>query len=242
MGHDHTADVKAVKRFAAFASNTWYHNSHSLSQSRTTTAPLTPGTTILKLDLLPHKHDHDHDEDDDDDEESDDESDDDDDDSSKSKSKSESLKALTLQVDDWVGAVTHVREGTLLAALKRKEEFKGETDEVAGKIKGVEFSRGAGAGTTTMKGKSDDEGVVVVEKNHTEMEGDGKKGKRKEEDEEDEEEGRDEDDGDGGADAGEEEEEERYSKMQILMWRSESVGASMAEQLGPQFRIPTGFY
>ncbi|CAD6585646.1 MAG: hypothetical protein ASARMPREDX12_002082 [Alectoria sarmentosa] len=109
MGHDHAANVKAVKRFTAFAANTWAHNDNSLKETGHAVKPLTPGTTVLQAIL---------------------------------KEDGRGLHCLIVQVDGLVGAVTHVREGTLLAALKGKEEFGGERDEVAGRIKGVEVAKG----------------------------------------------------------------------------------------------------
>ena len=120
------------------------------------------------------------------------------------------LHCLIVQVDGLVGAVTHVREGTLLAALKGKEEFGGERDEVAGRIKGVEVAKGD-------QGSKGDEGSGT--------EGSGA-----------------EDEGKGKGKGMEGEGEEKPSKMQILVWRSEGMGEYMANELGPKFKIPKGFY
>lgn len=181
MGHDHAANVKAVKRFTAFAANTWAHNENSLKDTEKTVKPLTPGTTVLQAIL---------------------------------KEDGKGLHCLIVQVDDLVGAVTHVREGTLLAALKGKEEFVGERDEVAGRIKGVEVSKGSDVATGGQGSKGDE--VSGAEGSGAEDEGKGK-GK-------------------------EVEEEEKPSKMQILVWRSEGMGEYMANELGPKFKIPKGFY
>lgn len=104
-----------------------------------------------------------------------------------------------VRVGELVGAVTGVREGTLLAALMGWGEFARE---------GVEEEEEGG-------GEKGEEGV----------EEDGAKGKGKDDEDEDEE---------GG--------EEKPTKMQILVWRSEGMGQYMADELGPKFRIPKGFY
>ena len=134
------------------------------------------------------------------------------------------LHCLIVQVNDLVGAVTHVREGTLFAALKGKGEFWGETDEVAGRIKGVEVSGGAdvalGDGDVSSKGDG-------VSRGSSFSDGEGSGG---------------EDRGDGQGEGKEVEEEAKPSKMQILVWRSEGMGQYMADELGPKFRIPKGFH
>ncbi|KAL9127481.1 MAG: hypothetical protein Q9175_007721, partial [Cornicularia normoerica] len=107
MGHDHAANVKAVKRFTAFAANTWARNDIAIKETGRTVNPLTPGTTILQAVVT---------------------------------EDGSGLHCLIVQVNDLVGAVTHVREGTLLAALKSKEEFVGEMDEVAARVKGVDVA------------------------------------------------------------------------------------------------------
>ncbi|KAF6228087.1 hypothetical protein HO133_007815 [Letharia lupina] len=183
MGHDHAADVKAVKRFAAFAANTWAHNDISIKETGRTVNPLTPGTTILQAVI---------------------------------NEDGSGLHCLIVQVNDLVGAVTHVREGTLLAALKGKEEFVGETDEVAAGIKGVDLSKGGAQGRDVSQG----DGVSEGEDSGSEDSGKGK-GKGKEV---------------------EEVEEAKPSKIQILVWRSEGMGEYMANELGPKFRIPKGFH
>ena len=123
-----------------------------------------------------------------------------------------------MQVNDLVGAVTHVREGTLLAALKGKEEFVGETDEVAAGIKAVDLSKGGDGAQGGDVSKGD--GVSEGEDSGSEDSGKGK-GKGKEV---------------------EEVEEAKPSKIQILVWRSEGMGEYMANELGPKFRIPKGFH
>ena len=40
----------------------------------------------------------------------------------------------------------------------------------------------------------------------------------------------------------EEKTEAKPSKIQILVWRSEGMGEYMANELGPNFKIPKGFY
>ena len=150
------------------------------------------------------------------------------------------LHCLIMQVNDLVGAVTHVREGTLLAALKRKEEFAGERVEIAARIKGVkgpdeaEVSQGAGGGggggggVTTAAAEGED---VAKGEGSGGEDGGKEKGKGKEQEKEVEEEGE-----------GEGEGEEKPTKMQILVWRSEGMGQYMADELGPNFKIPKGFY
>lgn len=187
MGHDHAANVKAVKRFTAFAANAWAHSDSSVKETGHTVDPLTPGTTILQAVL---------------------------------KEDGSGLHCLILQVNDLVGAVTHVKEGTLLAALKGKEEFVGETDEVSGRIKGVDLSKGSDVTESDESSKADgsSQGDDVSE-------GEGSGGE------------------DGGKGKGKEvEEEAKPSKMQILVWRSEGMGQYMADELGPKFKIPKGFY
>ncbi|KAL9065918.1 MAG: hypothetical protein Q9161_007902 [Pseudevernia consocians] len=187
MGHDHAANVKAVKRFTAFAANTWAHSENSVKETGHTVDPLTPGTTILQAVL---------------------------------NEDGSGLHCLILQINDLVGAVTHVKEGTLLAALKGKEEFVGETDEVAGRIQGVDLSRGSDVPESDESSKADgsSEGGDVSD-------GEGSGGE------------------DGGKGKGKEvEEEAKPSKMQILVWRSEGMGQYMADELGPKFKIPKGFY
>lgn len=196
MGHDHAADVKAVKRFAAFAANTWAHNDISLRETGRTVTPLTPGTSILQA---------------------------------VTKEDGDGLHCLIVQVGELVGAVTHVREGTLLAALKGKGEFVGEGDEVAGRVKGVEVGMGLGRAERTESAEAKADGVEKgddgsdSEGSSAEDGGEGKgkgKGKGKE----------------GGGEDG------KATKMQILMWRSEGMGQYMADELGPKFKIPKGFY
>ena len=142
------------------------------------------------------------------------------------------LHCLIVQVGDLVGAVTHVREGTLVAALKGKEEFKGERDEVAGRIKGregVEGGEGSKEGGVSKGGEVSKGDGVSKEFEGLKVDGDIKA------------------EGSGGEDNGkgkekEAEEEEKPSKIQILVWRSEGMGQYMADELGPKFKIPKGFY
>ena len=160
--------------------------------------PLTPGTTILQVVV---KEDGDGDGD---------------------GGGGRALHALILQVDGLVGAVTHVREGTLVAALKGKGEFWGDG--------GSEGRGGGGKG----RGLASAEGGSVSEGSGVEDDGEGKGSGV-------------EDDGDGKgkeAEAGGEGdgEEEKPSKMQILLWRSEGMGQYVADELGPKFKIPKGFY
>ena len=123
------------------------------------------------------------------------------------------LHCLVVQVGEWVGAVTHVREGTLLAALKGVEEFEGEGDAVVGRMRGGdEGGDGSEVGSGVLRGEG---GGGEGE--------DGGKGK-------------------GKVVEGEGEGEEKPSKMQILVWRSEGMGEYMANELGPKFKIPKGFY
>ncbi len=197
MGHDHAANVKAVKRFAAFAANTWAHNEISVAETGRTVDPLTPGTTILQALLT---------------------------------EDGGGLRCLVVQVHELVGAVTHVREGTLLAALKGKGEFGGERDEVAGRIKGVDLSRGRAFAEEGGVGEEDEESEAEGSSLGDDVfEGEGSAGE------------------DGGVGKGkgkgrEVEDEAKPSKMQILVWRSEGMGAYMADELGPKFKIPKGFY
>lgn len=197
MGHDHAADVKAVKRFAAFAANTWAHNDISVYESGRTVTPLTPGTSILQAVI---------------------------------REDGNGLHCLVVQIGELVGAVTHVREGTLLAALKGKGEFVGEGDEVAGRIKGVEV---VGMGSRRAERKESAEAEVEGgEKgddgsdSEASSAGDGGEGKGK---------GK-------GKEAEGEGEEGKATKMQILVWRSEGMGQYMADELGSKFKIPKGFY
>lgn len=187
MGHDHAADVKAVKRFSAFAANTWERNDISIRETGRTVNALTPGTTILQALV---------------------------------KGDGSGLQCLIVQVDGLVGAVTHVREGTLLAALKGKGEFAGETDEIAGRITGVEVSKaGEGAeGGESVVADGGSEGSSVDDGVGSGAEGSGKE-KRKEV-----------------------EGEAKPPKIQILVWRSEGMGQYMVNELGPHFKIPKGFY
>ncbi len=188
MGHDHAADVKAVKRFAAFAANTWGHNANSIRENGSTVNPVTPSTTVLQTVV---------------------------------EEDGSGLHCLVLQVGDLVGAVTHVREGTLLAALKGKGEFAGERDEVAGRIKGRGVSEGAG-GAEKGRITSGANGAAKGDVSEDESSGaeDGGEGKGKEVE--------------GG--------DEKPSKIQILVWRSEGMAQYMADELGPKFKIPKGFY
>ncbi|KAM0803642.1 hypothetical protein BDR22DRAFT_902231, partial [Usnea florida] len=187
MGHDHGAPVKAIKRFAAFAANTWAHNDIAVRESGRTVKPLTPGTAILRATV---------------------------------REDGKGLECLVLRVQEWVGAVTHVREGTLLAALKGKGdvEGEGEGDGVGGRVSGV----GGGEGGDGVESEGEGEGEGGEGE-------DGAKGKGKEKEGE-------------GEGEGEEAEEPKPSKIQILVWRSEGMGQYMADQLGPKFKIPKGFY
>lgn len=187
MGHDHAADVKAVKRFTAFAANAWGRSDISVRETGQPVEPLTPGTTILQAIV---------------------------------EEDGSGLHCLVVQVNDLVGAVTHVREGTLLAALKGKEEFAGERDDVAARVQGVEVSGEAGVSRAGGGVGGDD--VAMGEGSGGE---DGGKGRGKETEVE-----------------GEVEGEEKPTKMQILVWRSEGMGQYMADELGPNFKIPKGFY
>lgn len=193
MGHDHAADVKAIKRFAAFAANTWAHNDISIHETGRTITPLTPGTTILQAVI---------------------------------KEDGNGLHSLVVQVGELVGAVTHVRGGTLLAALKGKGEFVGEGDEVAGRIKGVEVA-GMGFGRAERK-ESAEAKSDGVEKGDDGSDSEGSSAE----------------DSGGGKGKGKEGEGEegKATKMQILVWRSEGMGQYMADELGPKFKIPKGFY
>ena len=119
-----------------------------------------------------------------------------------------------------------MREGTLLAALKGKEEFVGETDELAARIKGVDLSKGSGLakveGSSEASSFSQGDGGSKGEGSSGEDSGSGsRKGKGK---------------------GKEVEEEAKPSKMQILVWRSEGMGQYMADELGPKFKIPKGFH
>ncbi len=183
MGHDHAADVKAVKRFAAFAANTWGHNVNSIRANGSTVNPVTPSTTVLQTVV---------------------------------KEDGSGLHCLVLQVGDLVGAVKHVREGTLLAGLKGKGGFGGERDEVAGRIKGADVAE-KGRLPSGANGAAKGDDVSEDESSIAE---------------------------DGGAGKGNEVEggEEKPSKIQILMWRSEGMAQYMADELGPKFKIPKGFY
>lgn len=105
------------------------------------------------------------------------------------------LECLVVRVGELVGAVTGVREGTLVAALKGVGEFV-EDGGSGGSFGG---EGGSGSAGEDDGGKGRDEG------------------------------------GEGG-------EEEKPTMMQILVWRSEGMGAYMAEELGEKFRIPKGFY
>lgn len=136
------------------------------------------------------------------------------------------LHCLIVQVGDLVGAVTHVREGTLLAALKGKGEFAGERDEVAGRIKGAGVSKGGEVAAGVKDGE--------VAKGSEIAEVDG--GSRAEGSDGEDEEGK------GKGKEVEVEEGEKPSKMQILVWRSEGMAEYMANELGPKFKIPKGFY
>ena len=192
MGHDHAADVKAVKRFAAFAANTWAHNVISIHETGRTITPLTPGTSILQAVI---------------------------------REDGNGLHCLVVQVGELVGAVTHVREGTLLAALKGKGEFSGEEDEIAERIKGVEVGMGFGRAERKESAEAKADGVEKGD-DGSDSEGstaeDGGKGKGK---------GKEREGEDGKA-----------TKMQILVWRSEGMGQYMADELGAKFKIPKGFY
>ena len=191
MGHDHAADVKAVKRFAAFAANTWAHNDVSIREKGRPVEPLTPGTTILQAVV---------------------------------DKEGDGLHCLIVQVNELVGAVTHVREGTLLAALKGKGEFAGERDEVAARIKGVDDVEKAGVG-----GAKGDESFKVggLEARGRGEEGDGSSSSSS---------------SSSGEEGGKGKEGDKPSKMQILVWRSEGMGQYMADELGPRFKIPKGFH
>ena len=120
------------------------------------------------------------------------------------------LEWLVVRVGGLVGAVTHVREGTLVAALKGWGEFGGEGGGEGDEMRGVGVEGGEGG-----EGGEGSEGE------------DGARWK-----------GRD----DGERGKGRDEGEEKPSMMQILVWRSEGMGAYMAEELGEKFRIPKGFY
>jgi hypothetical protein len=212
LGHNYSAGVPLLRKFCAFAGPTWRLHDTALAQTgELATEPAAKdGFFQGKVFQFVVK----------------------DDDSG--------LYSMFVDQDDHVGVVVYVKERLLIAALKEKRNLKGETDELAKLIKGLNLEE---EGATDAKEK---EGVTTDAK-------DGKEGTttgetiEKAGDHSDKSssvkgvESEDLTDGKGKEPANEDSKPKKPSKIRILELRAEAMAEALVEGELKDFRMPKDF-
>ena len=123
LGHDYATSVPAIRKLSAFAGPTWRLHDTALAQTGKLATEPAANTGFFQGKVLKLVI----------------------------KADEKGLESMFIEQDDFVGVVVHVKERTLIAALKKKGDFAGETDDLAKMVQGLDLKEGDATGGTAKK-------------------------------------------------------------------------------------------
>ncbi|KAL2044825.1 hypothetical protein N7G274_002600 [Stereocaulon virgatum] len=212
LGHNYSARVPLLRKFCAFAGPTWRLHDTALAQTgKLATEPAAKDGFFQGKVVQFVVNDDD-----------------------------SGLVSMYVDQDDHVGVVVYVKERLLIAALKEKRNLRGETDELAKLIKGLNLeeedatdAKETEGGATDAKGGT--EGAATdgsVEKGGADPEEPSSVQSVESEDETE---------GKGKEPANEDPKPKKPSKMRILELRAEAIAEALADGELKYFRMPKDF-
>lgn len=158
------------------------------------------------------------------------------------KADEKSLESMFVEQDDFVGVLVYVKERTLIAALKKKRDFAGETDNLAKMIQRLDLKEGDDTGRTAKEdgnatdAKGGKEGTTTGETVEKDGGDPGEtvsvKGVEPEQVSE----------AKGKEPAKDDSKGYKPGKMRILELRAEAIAEALAEGELKDFHMPKGFH
>ena len=158
------------------------------------------------------------------------------------KADEKGLESMFVEQDDFVGVLVYVKERTLIAALKKKRDFAGETDDLAKMIQRLDLKEGDDTGRTAKEdgnaidAKGGKEGTTTGETVEKDGGDPGETGSVKGVEPEQMSEAK------GKEPAKDDSKGYKPGKMRILELRAEAIAEALAEGELKDFHMPKGFH